>query len=298
MIEPRMATMLGCRDDGCEGRAGAAAARADARSTDVTFNAITVDGECSTNDCVFALAYGASGVDHRATTIRPVRRGAAAGVRAARARDRARRRRRDQAGHGRGDRRPRPTSRRGGRRARSPTRRSSRPRSTAAIRTGDASSRWPGGPASTFDARSRARADRRRASCSPADGRTTSAPPQARDYLQDKDVDVARRPRHRRSGTARDVDVRPQRRVREDQRGVPNMSAPAAVTGRAVDLAADRQFLSDARSDAGRARGAVCELAASMKAARRAGRPHATPLAGRTSRCCSRSRRCARARRS
>jgi glutamate N-acetyltransferase/amino-acid N-acetyltransferase len=28
----------------------------------VTFNAITVDGECSTNDCVFALANGASGV--------------------------------------------------------------------------------------------------------------------------------------------------------------------------------------------------------------------------------------------
>src|SRR5438067_776840 len=30
--------------------------------TDVTFNAISVDGECSTNDCVFALANGASGV--------------------------------------------------------------------------------------------------------------------------------------------------------------------------------------------------------------------------------------------
>src|SRR5919107_231093 len=29
---------------------------------DDTFNAITVDGECSTNDCVFALANGASGV--------------------------------------------------------------------------------------------------------------------------------------------------------------------------------------------------------------------------------------------
>jgi glutamate N-acetyltransferase/amino-acid N-acetyltransferase len=29
---------------------------------DRTFNAITVDGECSTNDCVFALASGASGV--------------------------------------------------------------------------------------------------------------------------------------------------------------------------------------------------------------------------------------------
>ena len=36
--------------------------RALAAVTDVTFNAITVDGECSTNDCVFALANGASGV--------------------------------------------------------------------------------------------------------------------------------------------------------------------------------------------------------------------------------------------
>jgi glutamate N-acetyltransferase/amino-acid N-acetyltransferase len=29
---------------------------------DLTFNAITVDGECSTNDCVFAMASGESGV--------------------------------------------------------------------------------------------------------------------------------------------------------------------------------------------------------------------------------------------
>ena len=36
--------------------------RALAAVADVTFNAITVDGECSTNDCVFALANGASGV--------------------------------------------------------------------------------------------------------------------------------------------------------------------------------------------------------------------------------------------
>jgi glutamate N-acetyltransferase/amino-acid N-acetyltransferase len=31
-------------------------------AADDTFNAISVDGECSTNDCVFALANGASGV--------------------------------------------------------------------------------------------------------------------------------------------------------------------------------------------------------------------------------------------
>ena len=32
------------------------------RVADETFNAITVDGECSTNDCVFLLASGHSGV--------------------------------------------------------------------------------------------------------------------------------------------------------------------------------------------------------------------------------------------
>src|SRR5215218_4894106 len=36
--------------------------RALTAATEVTFNAITVDGECSTNDCVFALANGASGI--------------------------------------------------------------------------------------------------------------------------------------------------------------------------------------------------------------------------------------------
>ena len=61
MIEPRMATMLGylTTDAAVEPdmlqRAVTEAAR-------YTFNAITVDGEPSTNDCVFALANGASGV--------------------------------------------------------------------------------------------------------------------------------------------------------------------------------------------------------------------------------------------
>ena len=45
--------------------------RALREAVDDTFNAITVDGECSTNDCVMLLANGASGVDgrrERATT--------------------------------------------------------------------------------------------------------------------------------------------------------------------------------------------------------------------------------------
>lgn len=61
MIEPLMATMLGFVT------LDAAVAppllqRALKAVVEETFNAITVDGECSTNDCVFALANGASGV--------------------------------------------------------------------------------------------------------------------------------------------------------------------------------------------------------------------------------------------
>jgi glutamate N-acetyltransferase / amino-acid N-acetyltransferase len=61
MIEPNMATMLGfvTTDASVE---PALLQRALQAVVDDTFNAITVDGECSTNDCVFALANGASGV--------------------------------------------------------------------------------------------------------------------------------------------------------------------------------------------------------------------------------------------
>jgi glutamate N-acetyltransferase/amino-acid N-acetyltransferase len=61
MIEPRMATMLGylTTDAVVEPAVLGAVLR---RVADRTFNAITVDGECSTNDCVFAMASGASGV--------------------------------------------------------------------------------------------------------------------------------------------------------------------------------------------------------------------------------------------
>lgn len=61
MIEPLMATMLGfvTTDAAVE---PALLQRALKEVCDDTFNAITVDGECSTNDCVFVLANGASGV--------------------------------------------------------------------------------------------------------------------------------------------------------------------------------------------------------------------------------------------
>jgi glutamate N-acetyltransferase/amino-acid N-acetyltransferase len=61
MIEPLMATMLAVVTTDAD-VPPPLLQRALAAVADVTFNAITVDGECSTNDCVFALANGASGV--------------------------------------------------------------------------------------------------------------------------------------------------------------------------------------------------------------------------------------------
>ncbi len=60
MIEPMLATMLGfVTTDAQVPRALLDRALRDA--VDDTFNAITVDGECSTNDCVLLLANGVSG---------------------------------------------------------------------------------------------------------------------------------------------------------------------------------------------------------------------------------------------
>ena len=61
MIEPNMATMLGFLTTDAR-VAPALLDRALRESSRDTFNAITVDGECSTNDSLFALASGASGV--------------------------------------------------------------------------------------------------------------------------------------------------------------------------------------------------------------------------------------------
>jgi len=62
MIEPMLATMLGfVTTDAAMPQA--LLNRALREAVDDTFNAITVDGECSTNDCVMLLANGASGVE-------------------------------------------------------------------------------------------------------------------------------------------------------------------------------------------------------------------------------------------
>jgi glutamate N-acetyltransferase/amino-acid N-acetyltransferase len=60
MIEPMMATMLAFITTDAR-IAQPLLARALGEAVDVSFNAITVDGECSTNDCVILLANGASG---------------------------------------------------------------------------------------------------------------------------------------------------------------------------------------------------------------------------------------------
>jgi glutamate N-acetyltransferase/amino-acid N-acetyltransferase len=60
MIEPMMATMLGfVTTDAAVPKP--LLDRALREAVDDTFNAITVDGECSTNDCVMLVANGASG---------------------------------------------------------------------------------------------------------------------------------------------------------------------------------------------------------------------------------------------
>jgi glutamate N-acetyltransferase/amino-acid N-acetyltransferase len=61
MIEPNMATMLGFLTTDAQA-SPTILRRVLQESARDTFNAITVDGECSTNDALFALASGASGV--------------------------------------------------------------------------------------------------------------------------------------------------------------------------------------------------------------------------------------------
>ena len=61
MIEPNMATMIGVLATDAQ-VSPAMLHRVLVESARDTFNAITVDGECSTNDTLFALASGASGV--------------------------------------------------------------------------------------------------------------------------------------------------------------------------------------------------------------------------------------------
>jgi len=62
MIEPHMATMLAFVTTDAAA-SSPVLQRALREAVDVTFNAITIDGDTSTNDAVFLLASGASGVE-------------------------------------------------------------------------------------------------------------------------------------------------------------------------------------------------------------------------------------------
>ncbi len=95
----------GVRDDRCGGAPRHCSIARCARRSNDTFNAITVDGECSTNDCVMILANGASGVTIDESTYFALRRRAHRRLSRAGARHRSRRRRRDQARDGQGHRR-------------------------------------------------------------------------------------------------------------------------------------------------------------------------------------------------
>ena len=53
------------------------------QAVDASFNRISVDGECSTNDAVLLLANGASGVERTAARDAAVRGGARRGLRRA-----------------------------------------------------------------------------------------------------------------------------------------------------------------------------------------------------------------------
>ena len=86
MIHPDLATMLAVRHDRLPARAGRGRRACSGRRSSESFNAISVDGEPSTNDAVILLANGASGVARTPATDAAFARRA----RARRARDLAR----------------------------------------------------------------------------------------------------------------------------------------------------------------------------------------------------------------
>ena len=273
MIEPMMATMLGFVTT------DAAVPpplldRALREAVDDTFNAITVDGECSTNDCVMLLANGASGVDGRRGDLRGVRRRAdrpsaaswrSASSAAAKARP---------SSSPSPSPAPRPRPRRDRRPRRSPTRCSSRRRSTAAIPN------W--GRLIAVAGRAGVAFELSRAAVTIGsivlfkDGRPhDEAAPEAAEYLKGTDLTVGGRPR-RRARIVDGVDLRSERRVRAHQRGLPNMSHNA-------DLALARRTSCRSSTSTPADLERCLQLAAQVKADRALGRqaPTANALNGR-----------------
>ena len=126
------------RHDRLPARAGRGDRRCCGRRSTTSFNSISVDGECSTNDAVVLLVLGRCDDRAHAGDRRRVRARAARGVRRPRRPDRRRRRGRDAGRRDLRHGRARPRRKRGRSRSGSRPRRSSRPRSSAATRTGAA----------------------------------------------------------------------------------------------------------------------------------------------------------------
>ena len=276
MIEPMMATMLAVVTTDAR-VAPAALQRALAAAVDVTFNAISVDGECSTNDCVFALANGASGVAFddaddsilvdalrrvcETLAIGIVRGGEGATklvtvtVTGAASTDDARRAARAIANsplvktavHGADPELGAPRGRRG-------------PRGRAVP------------PGERAREHRRGRAVRRRAPARRAGAGGLAAPAGTRGR-------AARRPGHGRRGVGPHVDLRSQRRVRAHQCGVQNMSQSS--TANAACPRGSRPSSCPCSTSPRRSSDLCLGLAASLKAARAAGVRGASPLAGR-----------------
>ena len=234
-------------DDGCGGRSGDAA-RALTEAARYTFNAITVDGEPSTNDCVFALANGASGVTINENLYPALFEALPRGRARARARHRARRRGRDQADrdhrHRRGDGCRRvdggardcqlPARQDGGARRRSqlgPPGRGGRPLGRArSCSTAPACrlARW---------------------CCSRTAGPSTSSRRKAAEYLTGKDLAIEVESRRRRHASRHGLDLRPVRRIREDQRRIPNLTVRRSFNDSSTDLFYENaEFSLDPRS--------------------------------------------------
>ena len=165
-------------------------ARALDEAVATTFNAITVDGECSTNDTVVALASGASGVtiDERAT-IRRSSHGLRRSCRTLALGDRPRRRGRDQArgdhGHGRGF---------SGDARRAAKTIANSPLVKTAVHGGDpnwgrlvAAAGRSGAPFAIDRARGAQSAE---SCCSRTDSRTTKRRREAAEYLRGTDIDI------------------------------------------------------------------------------------------------------------
>ena len=195
-----------------------------------SFDRISVDGQLSTNDTAILMASGARRADRARVRGRAaLRRGARRRPAPARAADRARRRgrqaRRPRRRHRRprGDGRPPP-------RGRSPTRRSSRPRCTAATPTGAGSPRRSAArcPAPR---RCRSTSGSRTCRCAASGAAVPFDLPALEQAVAGEEVEYTVAPA-RRGRRDRGLLLRPQPRLRDDQRGVHDVMETSAHSSR------------------------------------------------------------------